>query len=75
MADGRLTTDSKIIADSLNEYFTNIGPNLSERLPSPPVNFQQFLKRRQRNSFYLRPTDPMEVLDIIESFFKKHFWA
>ena len=73
MPDGGTTTDSKTIADTLNAYFTNIGSNLSERLPSPPVNYQQFLKKRQRNSFYLRPTDPMEVLEIIESFSKNTF--
>ena len=70
MANGTSTSDPKIIADTLNDYFTNIGQNLSDQLPSPQVTYQQFLKNRQRNSFYLRPTDPMEVLEIIESFSK-----
>ena len=69
-ANGILTADPKTIADTLNNYFTNIGQNLSDSLPPSPVTYQQFLKNRQKNSFYLRPSDPMEVLEIIESFKK-----
>ena len=71
MANDRNTCDSKIIADTLNSYFTNIGVDMSRRLPDIFVPHQHFLKNRQRSSFYLTPTDPMEILDLIDEFSKK----
>ena len=71
MTNGVITKDAKKIANTLNEYFTNIGTDMSSRLPDPPVPYQQFLKNRQQSSFYLTPTDPMEILKIINSFLKK----
>ena len=66
-----VTSDSKVIADTLNKYFTNVGKDMSSRLPDAPVSHQYFLKNRMQSSFYLTPTDPMEILDLIDEFSNK----
>ena len=67
-ASGLTTSNAKSIANTLNHYFTNIGKNMSNRLPDAPIPYQQFLKNRQLNSFYLKPTDEMEILEMINTF-------
>ena len=71
MANGLITKDAKIIANTLNKFFTNIGTNMANSLPDAPIDHRHFLKNRQRSSFYLTPTDPMEILKIICSFSPK----
>ena len=44
LADGSVTSNSKTIANALNEYFVNIGREMSSQLPPAPVSHQQFLK-------------------------------
>ena len=68
MANGQCTSDAKIIANTLNDYFVNIGVNMSNQLPPAPLSHEHFLKRRQTRSFFLHPTDPGEILKIIDSF-------
>ena len=68
LASGQTTNDPKVIANTLNEFFTNIGKNMSSRLPDAPIPHQQFLNNRQCCSFYLSPTDPLEILKLINSF-------
>ena len=68
IANGLTTSDPKIIANTLNKYFSNIGTHMSSRLPAAPIPHQDFLKNRRPNSFYLRPTDPMEILNLLDKF-------
>ena len=70
-ASGQITNDAKTIANTLNEYFTKIGPNMSNCLPVSTVCHKQFMKNRQRCSLYLTPTDPIQVLEKLDTFSKK----
>ena len=58
------------MANSLNNFFVKIGQNMSNSLPPSPISFDKFLKPRSQagNSFYLKPTDPFEILKVIDSF-------
>jgi len=56
------------MANALNQYFTDIGRNMSNSLPPSPLSHKHFMKNRQSSSFFLSPTDPLEVLKIINSF-------
>ena len=70
-ANDSTISDPKQIANELNKYFTNIGTEMSNRLPTTQISHKQFLKNRQLNTSYFNQTDPMEILEIIDSFAKK----
>ena len=61
-------TDSKSIANAFNNYFSTIGPNLAANIPNVNMSFYIFLSNSgspQLNSFYLSPTNPVEIKQII----------
>lgn len=61
-------TDSKSIANAFNNYFSTIGPNLAANIPNVNMSFYNFLSNLsspQLNSFYLSPTNPAEIEQII----------
>jgi hypothetical protein len=62
------TSDTSLISNGFCEYFTNIGPNLAANIPNPITNASQYLQNIQRNpnSFFMTPTNPEEILDIIK---------
>ena len=71
MANGSLASDPITISNQFNNYFTKIGTEMSSNLPTAQTPYNQFLKNRQQATFCLLPTDPMEILEMIESFAKK----
>ena len=68
--DGKVTENSVEIANALNKYFVAVGPNLADKLPSSSVFFESYLRSEDspRDSFCINPTNPQEVLNIINSF-------
>ena len=45
-------SDKKNIADEFNKFFTNIGPNLSKNIKTPPnITYQSFLKKKYNVNF------------------------
>ncbi len=40
---GNTVHDEKLIADRLNKYFVEVGPNLSNKLPACPRDFSEYL--------------------------------
>ena len=59
-----MLTDKKEIANVLNDYFINIGPQLSKQT-TDINNYQQYMNNNQSNSLYLYPTEPSEILNLI----------
>ena len=58
-SDGNKITDSKNIANNFNEFFTNIGPKLANKISSPDSNYVSPLKSKiQQNSIFLKPNQP-----------------
>ena len=61
-------TDSKSIANAFNNYFSTIGPSLAANIPYVNMSFYNFLSTSgspQLNSFYLSPTNPVEIEQVI----------
>ena len=66
--NGSLVTDPIIIANSVNEYFTNIGPSIENKISVSQYIYSDYLKdARINHSFYLKPATYDEVAEIIQS--------
>ena len=64
--DGTLTKSSKESADKINAYFSVVGKTLARKIPQPiviPPSFQCNLY----NSFFLQPTCPSEIEQVIKN--------
>ena len=57
-------TNAKDIADHLNKHFTQIGPALANKIPSTPVNAEDYL-RREPSVFEFSEIDPSRVLNLL----------
>jgi len=70
LGNGRVIENSKDIANELNKYFVEVGPNLADQLPSCDTPFENYLTSNTSpsESFVLNPTCPDEVHKVIESF-------
>lgn len=55
------------LADDFNTYFASIGEDLAKKITPPPhgVSCTQYLKGNFPNSFFMKPTDSKEILEII----------
>ena len=53
LKEDNMISDPLEIANYLNEYFVNIGPNLAKKIPESPVNFKSYLDERNCNSIFL----------------------
>ena len=42
---GNILNNSKDIAESFNNYFSNIGPDLASQIPTPNCNFDTYVKQ------------------------------
>ena len=60
-------TDKNKIANSFNEFYINIGPNLCKSLPPSDVSPLSYLKNKNNVSMFLNPTSEMEIKKIIAS--------
>ena len=56
------------MSNAFNDFFTRIGPDLDKEIPiHKGVKDPSFyLKSRVHNSFFISPTDPLEILNIIK---------
>ena len=68
------TSDTSLISNGFCEYFTNIGPNLAGNIPNPKNNALHYLQKinRNPNSFFMTPTNPEEILEIIKEIKSKN---
>ena len=55
------------IANGFCDFFSNIGVKLASEIPAPKTPSHKFLKNKQLNSFFLTPTDSMEILKEIQN--------
>ena len=63
--DGKLNNDKNLIADKFNEYFTNIGINLSKKIPNISDSFKQFMKGNFVQCMVLKEVNIDEIKTII----------
>ena len=57
-------TNAKDIADHLNKHFTQIGPDLANKIPATSVNAEDYL-RRELSVFEFSEIDPSRVLNLL----------
>ena len=63
---GNKITDKKVIAESFNNFFTNIGPNLSKNIPSPPnLSYKKYLNKNVSSVFNFELIESKDVLKVI----------
>ena len=67
LVDGSLTDDLDVIANKFNEYFSNIGPNLANRIPPSTISFKHFLQGCRTESIFLRDVEESEIRKIVLS--------
>lgn len=67
LIDDNLTSNASKVADSMNTFFNSVASSIRQNLHAPPVNFKSFLKNPIPNSFFIRPTSPIEVQNLINS--------
>ena len=56
------------VANHFNDFFTSVADSLRSKLPQSNSHFSRFLKNRNQNSIFLRPTTPEEITKIIGDF-------
>ena len=64
---GYFISDQKVIAESLNNYFTQIADNIKSKLPPTNKSYRDFMGNPCRQSFFINPTSTDEVMKIIGS--------
>ena len=68
MNDEKVSDPTKIV-NGFCDYFTNIGPKLANQIPTSEHDSLHYLhKKRQHNpnTFFMIPTHPTEILDILK---------
>jgi hypothetical protein len=64
--NGGMLTDNKDIANSFNEYFTNVGTKLANKI-NTNVNPMTFMKDRVYQSMYVKSVGEKELVEIIDN--------
>ena len=55
-SDGKTITDPLEIANRFCKYFTNIGPNLSSKIPPTNSSFRSFLSENENETLSIQPS-------------------
>ena len=66
--DGNKITDSNKIANNFNDFFTNIGTKLANKISPPDSDYVSPLKsKNKQNSIFLNPTNTDEIIKITKN--------
>ena len=66
------TTDHKDIAEGFCDFFTNIGTEFANKIPSAKFKYDYYMRRRNQSSIFMAPTDHYEITKIITSLKSKN---
>ena len=61
-------TAPKDIANSFNNFFCSVAPNIQSKINLAYKSFNHFLKNPCSESFFIRPCTNKEIIDIISDF-------
>ena len=64
--NGNLTTDSTAMANIFNKFFVNVADGVTKNIPRSPRSPLNYLKNKNPSSFFISPTAPYEISDIID---------
>ena len=67
LLNNEVITDTKLIANSFNEYFCTIAEKLQSRIYHAKQNFRDYLTNSNSHSFFIGPTNSTEILSIIDN--------
>ena len=67
LINGKAVSQPKDIAEHFNDYFTSISKELQKHIPPTKRNFPDYLKNPIAESFFLTPTTPEEISDLIQT--------
>jgi len=63
--NGERVIDKNKIVNGFNQFYVNIGPNLSKSQPPSSINATSYLKNRNIYSMFIEPTTELEINKII----------
>ena len=61
-----ITSDPAVIANAFNNFFVNIGPSLSSKIPEQGLEYRKYMPQGNEYSLFLLPTTDQEVNNIIK---------
>ena len=65
--DGSYTTDMKIICEKFNDFFINVGPTLSKKIPPQNSSPDDYIKTKAIYSLYLEHVTESEITKLVTS--------
>ncbi len=68
----KVTTDHKEIAEGFCNFFTNVGTEFSNKIPTAKYKYDHYMRDRNQSSMFMAPTDNYEVLKMITSLKSKN---
>ena len=63
------------IATKFNNFFSNVGPFLANEISPSQIAYREFLIGYYSNCFYLNPTSPTEVANIVHYYMAESVFA
>ena len=63
--NGNMTTDPATMATIFNDFFVNVADGVTKKIPRSPKSPLDYLDNKNHNSFFITPTAPLEIVDII----------
>ena len=60
-----MTTDPATMATIFNDFFVNVADGVTKKIPWSPKSPLDYLDNKNHNSFFITPTAPLEIVDII----------
>ena len=73
--DGNITSDPKVIANIFNKFFVNISHDITKTVPRSNKSRITFMSDRVGNSFFIAPSVPSDISDIISLNIWKVSWS
>ena len=64
-SNGNLTSDPAVIANIFNKVFVNVSHKITKNIPRPIKSPVDFMGDRVGNSFFIAPSVPLEISEII----------
>ena len=70
--NNQIVNDAKQITNRCNQYFSNVGNALREKLPQSCSDFKTYLPKSSSKSLYFNPVTSTEVKRVITELKSKH---
>ena len=65
MVNGNIVTNKTCIAEIFNDFFVNVGSNLTSRIPKGKRPFKTYLRKSVVNSVFINPVQESKIEKLI----------